>query len=218
MDIKVDSYTVIVFDLDDTLYNELDYLKSAFKSIAIHLEPSQWKQLYSTMFSLYRSGNNVFEVITKRYRIEVKTLIHMYQNHVPSIELFDGVREVLEAIKLKQGKIGIVTDGRSITQRAKIESLGISKYVDKIIISEEYGSEKPDVANFKAIENSLLGNEYYYIADNFKKDFIGPNSLGWKSIALIDNGKNIHCDTHKFMGLRNLPQHWIVDFQDLKII
>lgn len=218
MDIKVDSYTVIVFDLDDTLYNELDYLKSAFKSIAIHLEPSQWKQLYSTMFSLYRSGNNVFEVITKRYRIEVKTLIHMYQNHVPSIELFDGVREVLEAIKLKQGKIGIVTDGRSITQRAKIESLGISKYVDKIIISEEYGSEKPDVANFKAIENSLLGNEYYYIADNFKKDFIGPNSLGWKSIALIDNGKNIHCDTHKFTGLRNLPQHWIVDFQDLKII
>lgn len=218
MDIKVDHKTVIVFDLDDTLYNELDYLKSAYKSIALYLEPTDRNALYSKMFSLYRNKANVFEFLAGSYDLEVLTLIDMYRNHQPHIQLFDGVLDVMEAIKSKKGKIGIITDGRSKTQRAKLESLGILNYIDKIIISEEIGSEKPHIANFKAIENSLPGNTYYYIADNLKKDFVAPNILGWKSAALIDNGKNIHFEAYENLELQFLPQEYIIDFKDIKII
>ncbi|MGV8812469.1 MAG: HAD family hydrolase [Gelidibacter sp.] len=218
MDIKVDNNTVVVFDLDDTLYNELDYLKSAYKSIAQLLEPDEWRLLYSKMFSLYRSKINVFEYAANTYNIEVKLLIEMYRNHKPNIQLFDGVLDVLEAIKSKNGKIGIITDGRSKTQRAKIESLGILNYIDKIIISDEIGFEKPCFANFQAIEKSLTGTIYYYISDNLKKDFIAPNSMGWKSVALIDNGKNIHFETHKDMTLQKLPHEFVIDFKDFNII
>ncbi len=217
MDIKVNTNTVVVFDLDDTLYNELDYLQSAYKSIAVFLEPDNWKPLYSRMFSMYRSKVNVFEFLSGFYKIDSKALIDMYRNHKPEIQLFDGVLDLLDAIKFKNGKTGLITDGRANTQRAKIESLGISEYFDKIVISEEIGSEKPSLANFKAIENALQGNVYYYIADNLSKDFIAPNALGWKSIALIDNGKNIHFESHKYMDIEHQPHESVLALKDIHI-
>ncbi len=218
MDIKVSQDTIIVFDLDDTLYNELDYLKSAYRSIALLLERDNWKPLYSRMLALYRSKVNVFEFLAANYHIEVRKLIEIYRNHSPNIELFEGVVELFEEIKYRGGKIGIITDGRSATQKAKIESLGISKYLDKIVVSEELGSEKPDVANFKAIERELFGDSYYYIADNLKKDFIAPNLLGWTSVALIDNGKNIHFDAHNYMTGDYQPKEYIININDIRII
>ncbi|TXE04830.1 HAD family hydrolase [Gelidibacter salicanalis] len=217
MDIKMNKHTVVVFDLDDTLYNELDYLRSAYKSIAQFLEPMAWRPLYSKMFSLYRSNHNVFELLAQQYKIEIESLLNLYHNHQPEITLFDGVLEIFDAIKIKQGRIGIITDGRSKTQRAKLKSLKILKYIDKIIVSEEFGSEKPNILNFKAIESSVPGTDYFYIADNLKKDFIGPNALGWQCVALIDNGKNIHRESYKYMDAHN-PLHFILDFKDLKII
>ena len=218
MDIKVDHNTVIVFDLDDTLYNELDYLKSAYKAIALFLDRSDWKLLYSKMFSLYRSKINVFEFVANAYNTEIQILIELYRDHLPEIQLFDGVLKVFDSIKAKNGKIGIITDGRSNAQRAKLKSLGILNYIDSIIVSDEIGSEKPNVANFRAIENSLSGTTYYYIADNLKKDFIAPNKLGWKSVALIDNGKNIHFKSYEHMDLPNLPHNFIVDYSELIIL
>ena len=218
MDIKVDKNTVVVFDLDDTLYNELDYLKSAYQAIALFLEPGDWKHLYSKMFSLYRCKINVFEFVANTYNIKTSSLVEMYRNHHPEIQLFDGVLEVFDAIKSKHGKIAVITDGRSHTQRAKLKSLGILDYLDGIVISEEIGSEKPSSENFKAIENLLSGTTYYYIADNLKKDFIAPNALGWKSIALVDNGMNIHFESHKYFDAQYLSRDIILNFSELAII
>ncbi|WP_400078933.1 HAD family hydrolase [Winogradskyella sp. R77965] len=218
MDIKVDKNTVIVFDLDDTLYNELDYLKSAYQSIAKSLDADGWKQLYSKMFSMYRSNINVFEILSEDFKMDKTELINLYRNHQPNIHLFEGVIEVIESIKSKSGKIGIITDGRSKTQRAKIDSLEILKYLDHIVISDEIGSEKPSFDNFKAMEKAISGMQYYYIADNLKKDFVAPNALGWKSVALIDNGKNIHSESNKYMDSKYLPNEFILSFSDINIV
>jgi len=218
MDIKVDTNTVIVFDLDDTLYNELDFLKSAYRSIAKFLEPDSWKPLYSKMFSLYRCKINVFKTLAESHHIELSVLVDLYRHHQPEIQLFEGVLDVFKAIKSKGGNIAIITDGRSKTQRAKLKSLGILNYLDFIVISEEIGTEKPNSANFKAIEQALSGEQYYYIADNLKKDFIAPNTLGWKSVALIDNGKNIHFESHKFSGVECAPNEFIENFKNITIL
>ena len=218
MDIKIDHNTVVVFDLDDTLYNELDYLKSAYKSIALFLDPNDWKQLYVMMFSLYRCKMNVFDYAANTYGKETVSLIEMYRNHKPVIQLFEGVLDVFEAIKSKKGKVGIVTDGRANSQRAKLKSLGILNYIDKIVISDEIGTEKPNLANYRAIENDFIGFQYFYIADNIKKDFVTPNSLGWNTVGLIDNGKNIHYESHKYMDIEHQPQEFIFSFSDINIL
>lgn len=219
MDLIINTDTTIVFDLDDTLYNELDYLKSSYKEISEIVDPNNSKKLYAQMISLYRSQENVFTFLSDLYSIEIKELIKIYRNHIPNIKLFEGVEILFKNIKIQGGKIALITDGRSKTQRHKIKQLGIENYLDLIIISEEIDSEKPSLKNFKAIENSLRTSSNTYIADNLKKDFIAPNLLGWDSICLIDNGKNIHINRlEHFSSKKNAPKNYISDFNEINIL
>lgn len=217
MDIKIDEKTVIVFDLDDTLYNEIDYLQSAYIDIAKELEGNNWMHLYSQLLSLYRNNHNVFEFICNTYSIKKEDLIKRYRNHKPTIKPFHNVIETFQRIKERKGKLAIITDGRTIAQRNKLNSLGLIPYLDYILISEEIGSEKPSELNYKAVEDFFQLNTYYYIADNFKKDFITPKRLGWQTIALIDNGLNIHSNAHNHTDKKYLPEYYLTSFSELKI-
>ena len=84
----------------------------------------------------------------------------------------------------------ILTDGLSITQRLKLESLNLLSL--DFYISDEFQSSKPDKLRFQIIEQKYNSNKYFYIADNPKKDFYAPNQLGWNTILLKQNWKYIH--------------------------
>ncbi len=217
MDIQVDSKTAIVFDLDDTLYNEIDFLKSAYIELSKKLAPDSWQQLFSNLFSRYRNKENVFEYVSETYGVSKSELIDSYRNHLPNIKPFDGVIDVMNGIKEKEGKIGIITDGRSTTQRNKIKALGISGYIDFIVISEEIDSEKPNEKNYRLIENELDCTINYYIADNIKKDFVAPKKRGWKTVGLIDNGLNIHSNAYKYEDEAHLPHDFISSIGEITI-
>lgn len=218
MDIKVDKHTVIVFDLDDTLYNEIEYLKSAYKFIAKDLDPINRKSLYRNMFAKYRKGENVFQYLANNYNVKVNDLIKIYRNHNPSISLFDGVFETLTDVKRKGGSLAIVTDGRVKTQLSKIEALGIKDLFSEIVISEALGTEKPNKHNFKRIEQALPARAYYYIGDNISKDFVSPNAMGWKTIGLIDNGLNIHYQEDNDLKKEFFPQYLFNSYKELNIV
>jgi len=218
MDIKVDESTVIVFDLDDTLYNETQYLRSAYIEIAKHLEKKDWKALFARMLSRYRCNEDVFDYIEENYKISKRKLLSTYRDHDPNLMPFEGVRETLQEIRRLKGKIGIITDGRSKTQRKKLKALGIFQFIDKIVISEETGFEKPEEHNYKLIEEAFKTNSYCYIADNIRKDFISPNRLGWKTIGIVDNGLNVHHDGHKHFEKNKLPRDFLLSFNEINII
>lgn len=218
MDIKVDSRTVIVFDLDDTLYNEMEYLRSAYIHIAKKMDPENWQLLFARMYSLFRSKEDVFEFVSAKYSADKIGLIKDYRAHVPDLHLFDGVLAVMQQIKMKRGNIGIITDGRSTTQRVKLKSLQILGLIDKIVISEEIGSEKPDEKNYRAIEEVFKDCNYLYFADNLRKDFVTPNKRGWKTVGLVDNGLNMHYDGHAYFNDSHAPEQFIVSFKEINIV
>ena len=218
MDIKVDNRTVIVFDLDDTLYNEMEYLRSAYTEIAKNLDANNWRMLFSRMYSLFRSGEDVFAFAASEYDVSKAELLEAYRGHRPKIHLFRGAMKTFDKIKWQGGKIGIITDGRSTTQRAKLEALGILDQCDKIVISGEVGSEKPDTANFRIIMDAFPDHGYLYMADNLRKDFIAPNQLGWKTVGLIDNGLNMHFDGHKYFDKEHRPEHFVTSFAEINIV
>ncbi len=218
MDIKVNDKKVICFDLDDTLYNEIDYLRSGYKSIARSLE-KQWQPLLARMFSLYRAGSNAFEYVEKHYGLSINDQLELYRNHLPEIKPFAGVKALLEAIAVQEGKIAIITDGRSVGQRNKIKSLGLEDRIDLILVSEETGYDKPHPHNFNLILQEFPEHDYCYIGDNLAKDFIVPNQLGWQTICLLDKGRNIHNNAYKFSGMsENYPDHYIEDILELNVI
>lgn len=182
----------IIFDLDDTLMYEIDFLKSAFKEIADFIDKKNQEELFKLMLIKYHEGENVFDFLINNYtNFSKEQLLQMYRNHFPTLFLNEGASDLLKQIKLEGHKLGLITDGRSVTQRNKLKALKIEDLFDKIIVSEEFGSTKPDERNFKIfLENDI--EEYYYIADNPKKDFVTPNKLGWTSICLLNQGNNIH--------------------------
>ncbi len=218
MDIKVDARTVIVFDLDDTLYNEMEYLRSAYSEIAKSVDFDNWRPLFARMYSLFRSKQDVFEFVASTYQVDKSELLNTYRSHTPTLHLFEGVLETMAQIKAKNGKIGIITDGRKTTQRAKLKALDIIDRIDKIVISEEVGSEKPDERNYKLIEEEFPDNTYLYMADNLRKDFIAPNKRGWQTVGLVDNGLNMHFDGHKYFNKTHLPKQFVTSFEEIRIV
>lgn len=95
--------------------------------------------------------------------------------------------------------------------------LGLYPYFDTIVIviSEEFETEKPHIHNFKHFENQY-GNHYryVYIADNPFKDFVGPNALGWISIYLLDDGRNINKQRLSNVSKGQAPQYTISELYE----
>jgi putative hydrolase of the HAD superfamily len=198
--------SIIAFDLDDTLYKEIDYLKSAYTEIA-QLAASQTvsqksfpavcQEAYNAMMEAYLGGGNAFEALNELLNLStpIKKYLETYRTHRPNIRLNDETVATLNALKAEGHVIGIITDGRSIQQRNKIEALQLRRWVspEDIVISEEFGSEKPAEANYRHFMLRYPEcHKFVYVGDNPKKDFIAPNRLGWKTICLLDNGQNIH--------------------------
>lgn len=212
----------IIFDLDDTLYKEIDYLQSAYKEIASFIETKiSITFVYERMMELYYSQKDVFSTMESftNHLISKKELLSYYRNHKPVISLNKDTQETLTRLS-KIGLIAIITDGRSITQRNKIKALGLERWLkdDFILISEEFGTEKPCDKNYLYFQNKYPEYKFVYIGDNLKKDFITPNKLGWTTICLLDDGRNIHPQDFT-CEVSFLPQYKVKSIKDiLKIL
>lgn len=180
----------IVLDLDDTLYPEIDYLKSAYSYIASRISNSP-TSLYKVMLEKYELGEDVFNYLEMEFNVSKSSLLDYYRFHKPDIKLYEGVIAFLHELS-QSYKYSIVTDGRSKTQRNKIQALGLESFMSNIVISEEIRSEKPNIVNFQKAIIGLNSKHNFYIGDNINKDFITPNKMGWTTICLKDSGQNIH--------------------------
>lgn len=179
----------VVFDLDDTLYKEIDFLTSGYQFIAEFFQ----LDVASEMLEWYHVGKNVFHCLLEKYRVQssLPELLEKYRNHIPKISLSPDARDFLSHLQEKNVRVGIISDGRSRTQRNKLRALGLD-WIKDVVISEEFGSEKPNAANYLYFEKKYKDFHFTYVADNLQKDFIAPNRLGWRTICLKDDGRNIH--------------------------
>ncbi|RYY20327.1 MAG: HAD family hydrolase [Chitinophagaceae bacterium] len=220
MDIKINKNTFFVFDLDDTLYQEIDFLRSAYKIIASSLEPNIKVSIYDEMIERYHRKENVFAWIVQQYKEhlgekDAAWLISTYREHIPEIRLSTETAAFIREVRDRKIPTGLITDGRSVTQRNKLRALGIEDLFTEIIISEEFGSEKPDERNYLHFVSKFPGSEFYYFGDNTKKDFITPARLGWTTICVKDSGKNIHKQV--FDG-NEIPRFVVGGFDELTLI
>ena len=215
---------VICFDLDDTLYKEIDYLTSAYRKVAEYAAGQCTGcsdsvnilaiKAYDRMLDAYREGQNAFGELNRFLGLDlpVSDYLYIYRNHKPKIALSEDVVRTLDALKEQGVRIGLITDGRSIQQRSKIEALGLSRWIDAMdmVISEEFGSEKPALANYAYfMERYPECHDFTYVGDNLKKDFIAPNALGWQTVCLKDDGRNIHSQEVEDIEEGMKPQRWI---------
>ena len=221
---------VICFDLDDTLYKEIDYLMSAYREVAEYAAGQCTGcsdsvyflaiKAYNRMLDAYHQGLNAFEELNKFLGLElpVSDYLYIYRHHKPKIALSEDVVQTLDALKAEGVHIGLITDGRSIQQRNKIEALGLGRWIENadIVISEEFGSEKPALPNYEYfMKHYPECHDFTYVGDNPRKDFIAPNALGWQTVCLKDDGRNIHRQRVDDIEERMMPKRWIERLKNL---
>ena len=187
----------VVFDLDDTLISEKEYVRSGFRQVAQKIATEnelKEEYVYELMSEIFNEDsknvfNRVLDKLNIKYEIEyIKELINYYRGHMPDIQLYDDAKYMIETLHKKGIKLGMITDGYKITQRNKLEVLGISNYFEHIVVTDELGREfwKPHSKPYEII-NDKLNLDYenmVYVGDNVSKDFVTANKLGMSTVFI----------------------------------
>ncbi len=141
--------TTVVFDLDDTLYDEVDYCRSGFAAVARFLvrfsDCPCTEDAFACLWRHFTAGNrtNTFNATMDELGIpydehRIAQLVEVYRGHRPDIELPADSRRTLEA--LRDGyTLALLTDGFLPAQRLKVEALGIASRFRAIVYTEELG-------------------------------------------------------------------------------
>lgn len=218
---------VVCFDLDDTLYKEIDFLKSGYRKVS-EMVGNRYSldahEVYARLLSWYNQGENPFERMNEAYGLNnpIGDYLNVYRYHQPSILLSQETISTLDALKDEGSVLGIISDGREITQKQKIEALGLFGLIesDFVFINEDKKYFKPNHWSFdrfmltcyEKYPNAEL--DFYYVGDNTDKDFLAPNQLGWESICLLDDGRNIHKQNF-VLSKEYLPKYTIKSMVEL---
>lgn len=216
---------LIGFDLDDTLYMELDFLKSGFQEVASYVANDRGgdpTDLFEQMMAERDKGKNAFDMLAERYYPTcadkfISKAVDIYRFHKPRLHPAPGAIELLDSLTKKGIRLAMVTDGRSLTQRAKMSALGLTAFFhpDNILISEEAGADKSDIKPWKKLVRRYPNaSRFVYIGDNPAKDFFIPRKLGWTTIGILDNGIHIH-KQHPLPSPPHAPEIWVEDLQTL---
>lgn len=190
----------VIFDLDDTLYSEKEYVKSGYKAVSDYLGGGYEEKLWG----FFKAGKPAIDELLKELcrESEKAEVLKVYRSHKPDIHLYPGVVEMIEELKAKRIKVGIITDGRPEGQRNKLEALGLD--VDDVIVTDELGGiqfRKPCDIAFRILITRWRLNpaDIVYVGDNPAKDFRAPQQLGMKSLW-FKNADGIYQDTNKDSG------------------
>lgn len=184
----------IVFDLDDTLYLEEDFVISGFQAVSDYLiRFYSLNGFYEVAKDYYEKGmrGDIFDkslklLGVKDYEIIIPDLVEVYREHSPKITLLDDAKWAINYFSNKM--LGIITDGYLTTQQKKINALGIADKFAVIIFTDQNGRENWKPSSFPYLQfmelTKLKGEQCIYIGDNSIKDYITAKKLGWKTINI----------------------------------
>lgn len=191
---------VVLFDLDDTLYSEKEYVRSGFHQVAaLFPEISDAEETLWSYFLLKKPAIDCFLEKEHLSRHLKEKCMETYRRHMPDIHLYPNVRDML--IRLgRQYHLGLVTDGRPEGQRAKIRALDIENLFEHIIITDELGGSgfrKPNPKAFQLMAERFSAeySKMCYVGDNIQKDVIGVKSLGMRALLFCNRDGLYFCDS-----------------------
>ena len=176
----------VIFDLDDTLYSEKEYVRSGYQAVAEFLGNEEAEE---KLWFYFENGVCAIDEFLRHIgKEELKEqCLEIYRSHKPKINLYHGVKEVITGLKSRNIKIVMITDGRPEGQRNKIAALGLADLIDDIIITDELGGRqfrKPNDISFRIMQNRwrIPYGQIAYVGDNPVKDFQAAKQLGMNSV------------------------------------
>ena len=191
----------VIFDLDDTLYNEIDYVLQGFRNVAEYLGKEYFvdvNEVHERMCEILKEQGRgkIFDSICEAYHIDapVKKLVEMYRATRPKLSLYQDAEEVIRKLRQKNIGLGLITDGCSQVQHQKIDALFLNDKMDVVLATDDLGKDeegkpysKPNPKVYEVVLKKLQcrPQEAVYVGDNPQKDFVGAKALGMKTIRIV---------------------------------
>ena len=191
-------YSVVLFDIDDTLLDfprsEKEALCEAFMLSEVELNEEMitvyqkinyelWKALERGEIERDELMTRRFEDFAKFYGLDIDFLkvANDYLDCLgKKIYFIEGARELLDAL---YGKIRmyIVTNGLAKVQNSRYKLTGFDKIFDGMFISQEVGANKPDNRFFEYVAEHIDGFEKektIIVGDSLSSDIAGGINFG----------------------------------------
>jgi putative hydrolase of the HAD superfamily len=185
----------IIFDLDQTLYPEADFVRGGFRAVAAFLAErcgGAASTLAEEMESilLAEGRGRVLDLLHARHgwgaRVAPETLLHLYRTHVPDLRMHADAAELLGQLRVP---LGLVTDGHPTAQHRKIAALGLAAQFAAIVCTGDLGANaaKPAATGFRVCLERLgvAPTEAAYVGDDAAKDFAAPRALGMRTVRVV---------------------------------
>ena len=189
----------VIFDLDNVLFNEQDYIKAAYRNIAAFLSKChrlQEEQVYQKLLNDLQKKTSLYSRLFNDLLADLgldqallAEILKIYANVTVDLKLYPGAEHLLETLRKQGTRLGLVTNGNVETQRNKVRLLGIEKYFDVVVYARELGKEheKPNPEVYRVIIQTLhcTPEETICIGDNPYTDFSGAKKLGMRTVRLL---------------------------------
>lgn len=194
----------LVFDVDDTLYEQIVPFENAYNSLFdmdidmekfyllsryysdVKFEASRNGEMTMDEYHIYRiqeAAKDLGVFLTDEQALNMQKEYKMNQQ---KLQMSNVTINILKLTRKNNVKLGIITNGPSAHQWSKIKALGVERWIDKenIIVSGDYSINKPDVRIFEIMQEKLQLpiDSLYYIGDLLENDIVGANNAGWKAI------------------------------------
>ena len=188
----------IFFDLDGTLYDNYEYFKSAFITIAKYLSDKVSKSCKDIELNLWKVLNEkttmhprLFNDLLEHYGIEDKSLVKkavelLYASSLSHLKLYPDAEEVIGRLKRKYN-LGIITKGSKNKQIRTIRQLKLDEIIPQIIYAQDlnYAKNDPRLYEHALRISNKRAEECAYIGDNPCLDFEAPNKLNILTFRLM---------------------------------
>lgn len=191
----------VIFDLDNTLYDERQYVRSGFRAVSecmakkFELDKNHLNRLFLQVFSKKGRGK-VFNIALEKFNMKneqtVLELVNVYRNHSPTIKLFEDAENTLSKLRQKY-RLGLITDGVKKVQENKVKALNIASLFDAITYAVECGGKtNNDVFLTTLRKLKTKPSHSVYIDDNPTKAFAIARKLDIQTIRIMKGeNKNI---------------------------
>ena len=212
----------VLFDVDDTLYDQTVPFKEAYAQYFGDKPPVPAEVIYPVtrkysdqVYSQAMSGQITMEELYiyrvqkafEEYNItitveEALAFQKVYADRQRHIRMSETMEKIL-AYCAGKAKLGIITNGPSAHQWNKVKSLQAERWIphENIFVSGDVGAEKPERKIFDHAKRTmkLEDAEVWFVGDSYELDVKGAVNAGWNAVWMNRRGREKPDDNVKLM-------------------
>ncbi len=188
----------VLFDLDDTLVPQADWLHGALDAVAAAAaeldpaaDPGRFRRALAAEAAAGSARGGVIDraLAAAGLDLPVAPLVDAFLAYrAPALRTHPGVPELLSGLR-RHVPLGLVTDGNAEVQRAKIAAAGLADAFDVVVCSDELGREhrKPDPLPFRTALQALgvAPDRAAFVGDRPDTDIAGASAVGMLAVRVL---------------------------------